>query len=173
MKNADGRGASRLALPAAATAEVAAVAHVPLIRSHLQEAPYVGVLFVGLVLALTVVAILLVVADREVVWLAAAVLPGSAVLAYVLSRTTGLPQLGDDVGNWTEPLGVVALTAELLTVALALAHRTRWAARAWGRPAVVALLLLALGLAATGRAAASTDEKSHPMSMTQADSTRP
>ncbi|HET9759909.1 MAG TPA: multicopper oxidase domain-containing protein, partial [Nocardioidaceae bacterium] len=51
------------------------------------------------------------------------------------------------------------------TVALALAHRARWAAQAGGRPAVVALLLLALGVAATGRAAASTDEKAHPMSM--------
>ncbi len=27
-------------------------------------------------------------------------------------RTIGLPQIGDDIGNWGEPLGIVAIIAE-------------------------------------------------------------
>ena len=37
---------------------------------------------------------------------------GLAILGYVISRTIGLPQIGDDIGNWLEPLGVVAVIAE-------------------------------------------------------------
>ena len=48
-----------------------------------------------------------------------------AVTAFLASRTVGLPQLADDVGNWTEPLGFPALVSESLVVALAAAHLTR------------------------------------------------
>jgi hypothetical protein len=41
-------------------------------------------------------------------------LPVLAILAYALTRSMALAQIGDDVGNWTEPLGIVALTAEAL-----------------------------------------------------------
>lgn len=40
-------------------------------------------------------------------------------MAYVLSPSVGLPEIGDDVGNWLEPLGVVAILAELVCAALA------------------------------------------------------
>ena len=142
-------------MPAAACAVVSAAAHVPLIRGHLQEAPYVGVLFIGLVVVLDVVAVLLLVADRPSVWRAAFVTPALTVVAYVLSRTVGLPEMGDDVGNWTEPLGVVAVTAEVCTCLLVLlrpARLPRSVPRL--RPSLVAAALLALGVAATGRAAA-------------------
>ncbi|MEO7130395.1 MAG: hypothetical protein ABIZ07_03350 [Dermatophilaceae bacterium] len=35
-----------------------------------------------------------------------------ALMGYFLSRTIGLPQIGDDIGNWGEPLGIVAIIAE-------------------------------------------------------------
>src|SRR3954465_2359494 len=38
--------------------------------------------------------------------LAAGGIAASAFAGYVLSRTTGLPSATDDIGNWTEPLGL-------------------------------------------------------------------
>ena len=45
------------------------------------------------------------------------------IVGYVLSRGPGLPNYTDDVGNWTEPLGVISLVVEgalLVTAATAL-----------------------------------------------------
>jgi hypothetical protein len=45
---------------------------------------------------------------------------GTSIVAYVLSRSVGLPQIGDDIGNWLDPLGIAALSAEALTAVPAL-----------------------------------------------------
>jgi hypothetical protein len=42
-------------------------------------------------------------------WLASAGLVTSVMIAYVLSRTTGIPQDSGDIGNWGEPLGIAML----------------------------------------------------------------
>jgi hypothetical protein len=52
--------------------------------------------------------------------LAAAGLAASAVAGYVLSRTTGLPHATDDIGNWTEPLGLASLFVEGAVIAASL-----------------------------------------------------
>ncbi|MGZ4469685.1 MAG: hypothetical protein ACXVXB_14465 [Nocardioidaceae bacterium] len=143
-------------LPAAAAAVVGAAAHVPVTEDHLRQAPYIGVLFIGLEIALVVIAVLLLVRDSALVWTAAAVVPALAVVSYVVSRTIGLPQIGDDVGNWTEPLGVVSVVSETLMVVLALGHRSRVAGgRGRLAPAVVATVLLVGGMGATARAASA------------------
>jgi hypothetical protein len=49
----------------------------------------------------------------------------AAVVGYLASRTIGLPQIGDDVGNWTEPLGIPAVASEALMVVLAWTHLRR------------------------------------------------
>jgi hypothetical protein len=54
-RSADGR-----ALPLAALALVAAAAHVPVTPEHLQEARYIGVLFIALEFACVVLAVALV-----------------------------------------------------------------------------------------------------------------
>ena len=51
-------------------------------------------------------------------WAAAALLPLGAALAFVVSRTVGLPQGADDIGNWTEPLGLASLFVEGCLVVL-------------------------------------------------------
>ena len=51
---------------------------------------------------------------------AAAAIAASAIVGYVLSRTTGLPNATDDIGNWTEPLGLASLVVEGCVVAVAL-----------------------------------------------------
>jgi hypothetical protein len=53
--------------------------------------------------------------------LAAGAIAASAFAGYVLSRTTGLPSATDDIGNWTEPLGLASLVVEGCVVALVLA----------------------------------------------------
>jgi hypothetical protein len=52
--------------------------------------------------------------------LAAGGVAASAFLGYVLSRTTGLPNATDDIGNWTEPLGLASLVVEGCVIAVAL-----------------------------------------------------
>jgi hypothetical protein len=68
-------------------------------------------------------------------FLAAAALAGSALVGYVLNRTTGLPNASGDTGNWTEPLGLASLFVEGSVVAVALAafFRTRGVERITAR----------------------------------------
>ena len=59
--------------------------------------------------------------DASPLWLlAAAGLAASVFAGYVLSRTTGLPSATDDIGNWTEPLGLASLVVEGFVIALGL-----------------------------------------------------
>lgn len=101
---------------------VAAATHVPLIREHLEEAPYVGIGFLLLSVACVALAGVILVVRADAVWLLSGAICLAAVVAFLASRTIGLPQIGDDVGNWTEPLGFPAVAAELVMVALAAAH---------------------------------------------------
>ncbi|CAN5424922.1 hypothetical protein BH10ACT11_BH10ACT11_08280 [soil metagenome] len=61
---------------------------------------------------------LLLVTRSRLAWSAAAALGASAIAGYVISRTTGLPNATDDVGNWTEPLGLASLFVEGCVVTL-------------------------------------------------------
>ena len=93
--------------------------HVPLIPMHLEEAPYVGVLFIALSVASVVLAVLLIRWDTPLVWYASGAMTLLALVAFFASRTVGLPQIGDDIGNWTEPLGYPAVAVEALVTAAA------------------------------------------------------
>jgi hypothetical protein len=101
---------------------VAAGTHIPLIRSHLEEAPYVGWLFIALSVVCIGLAVVILFVDHVGVWLLSAAVCFASVVAFLASRTIGLPQIGDDVGNWTEPLGIPAVASELLMVVLAGLH---------------------------------------------------
>lgn len=100
---------------------VAGAAHIPVIPAHLREAPYIGVLFIVLTVASFPLAAVLALGDVAAAYLSTAAVMGLALLAYVISRTVGLPQIGDDIGNWLQPLGVVAITAEATALVSALA----------------------------------------------------
>jgi manganese oxidase len=151
--------------PAAAAALVAAAAHVPITGEHLTEAPYLGTGFVALEAACVVLAVLLVVRERRWVWRSAVLVGAAAVGAYAVSRSVGLPQAGDDVGDWANPLGVVAVASELalagVATAVLLARGTgRSAPRQW--PAPVAALSLLLGVSATAMAAGAAQGQMSP-----------
>ncbi|HEU5043392.1 MAG TPA: hypothetical protein VFT75_04580 [Nocardioidaceae bacterium] len=104
---------------AAATLVASGVVHIPVIPMHLEEAPYIGYLFIALTAVCFALAAAVLLVDSMLVWAAGGVVTALAVIAFVLSRTVGLPQIEDDIGNWTEPLGIAAITAETLTVLLA------------------------------------------------------
>lgn len=104
---------------AALTLVVSAAVHIPVTPEHLEEAPYIGYLFIALTAVCFALAAAVLLVDSMLVWAAGGVVTALAVIAFVLSRTVGLPQIEDDIGNWTEPLGIAAITAETLTVLLA------------------------------------------------------
>jgi hypothetical protein len=109
----------------AGAAAVAAAAHVPVIAPHLDEAPYMGVLFIVLTAACSVLAVAALVRDARPVYALAALTCGLAVVGYAATRLVAFPELGDDVGNWLEPLGVVSVAAELVVVAAAVTALSR------------------------------------------------
>lgn len=111
---------------------VVAAVHVPMVPEHLHEAPYIGVLFIALAITGVALAALVVLWDTPAVWITSGTVALLAVIGFLLSRTVGLPEIRDDIGNWTEPLGFPALAAELLATAVAAAalrhlplHHTR------------------------------------------------
>lgn len=98
----------------------AGASHIPVIPSHLREAPYIGVLFILLTVACVVLAALLTWHPDALSYVAAVIMNAAAITAYVLSRTVGLPMIEDDIGNWFEPLGIISVLTEaaaLLTCA--------------------------------------------------------
>lgn len=119
---------SPLRYPAALLAVVAGLAHVPVTPDHLNEAPYIGGLFITLTIACVLLAAALLVWDSPVVWATLGVSCLLAVVAYLLSRTVGLPLMADDVGNWLETLGVVSVLTET-GVVMAAAFALRQASR--------------------------------------------
>ena len=115
------RQASARRWPLAAAALVAAAAHVPVIRPHLDEAPYMGVLFIVLTAACVVLAVAALVRDTVAVYALAALTCTLAILGYIATRLVAFPMLADDVGDWFEPLGVVSVASETVVVLSAVA----------------------------------------------------
>jgi hypothetical protein len=76
------------------------------------ETRYLFWMYIALIAGSVVVAGAVLFTRSRAAFLAAAALAGSAALGYVLSRTTGLPNAKDDIGNWTEPLGLASLFVE-------------------------------------------------------------
>jgi hypothetical protein len=109
----------------AIAALVAAVAHLPVIGPHLAEAPYMGFLFVALTVTCLGVAGAICVRDSTVLYLAAALTCGLAVLGYVATRLVAFPMLADDLGAWLEPLGVLAVGSEVVVVVAAVSALSR------------------------------------------------
>ena len=84
-----------------------------------HETPYIGWMYVGLMLSCLAAAGALIRANLREAWLAALALPASAIAGYTLTRTVGLPQAHGDIGNWSEPLGLAALFVESAVIAIA------------------------------------------------------
>ncbi len=87
-----------------------------------DKAPrYVGVGYWIVELVAIAVAVLLVSGrSLRTAWVLALGVGAGPLVGYVLSRGPGMPDYTDDRGNWTEPIGVIAVTLELVLIALTL-----------------------------------------------------
>jgi hypothetical protein len=113
------RPAARAAeLLAAGGLAVIAAVHLVGVSEKFAEVPYLGVGYVGLIVGAIVSIGLLVKRDRRG-WMLGGGLALATIIGFVLTRTVGLPASSDDIGNWGEPLGIVALIAEAAVVAMA------------------------------------------------------
>lgn len=96
-----------------------ALVHLLDVVDKIQETPYIGWLYIALMIgAIGMAGWLLFDASRRT-WAMVAGLTASVLLAFVLSRTTGLPDATGDIGNWKEPLGLASMFVEACLIALA------------------------------------------------------
>jgi hypothetical protein len=107
-----------------------ALIHLLDVIGKIKETPYLGVMYIGLMVASVVVAFYLLHRGSSLAWAAAGLLAAGTLIGFVLSRTVGLPNATDDVGNWTEGLGLASMFVEAAVIvlagyALALARRER------------------------------------------------
>jgi predicted neutral ceramidase superfamily lipid hydrolase len=86
----------------------------------IKSQAYIGVLYMVLIAACFVAASGLLGRRPRRAWMLAAAVAAVPFLAFVVSRSVGLPGATDDIGNWTEPLGVASLFVEFLVVAISL-----------------------------------------------------
>jgi hypothetical protein len=85
-----------------------------------SETRYLFWMYVALIVGSVVTAGAVLFSRARLPLLVAAGLAASALIGFVLSRTTGLPNATDDIGNWTEPLGLASLFVEATVMAAAL-----------------------------------------------------
>jgi hypothetical protein len=158
--------------PGAVVLLVVAAVHVPVTPEHLHEATYIGVLFIALSTACVALAVLVIIADSTPVWLATVVANALALIAYVVSRSTALPQIGGDVGNWTEPLGMAAVLAEVVSVLIAASVLIEHVPRKWTLWGLVAATVLFTAGCSTAIGEAS-HQHTMPDGTTMTDSAMP
>ena len=105
---------------AVAVVGLAGVALIHVLDAHdtFASSTYKGLLYLGLIGGTLVCAAALVRRSDLRAWAAGGAFSAGAFLAFVVSRTVGLPQGADDIGNWWEPLGLASLFVEGCVVAL-------------------------------------------------------
>jgi hypothetical protein len=87
-----------------------------------SETRYIFWLYVALIAGCVLQSAALLFAHRAspaLRWSGVLLLVVAPLVGYVLSRSTGLPSDGGDIGNWSEPLGLVSMLVEALVIALA------------------------------------------------------
>ena len=100
-----------------------AVTHLTDLPEKLEEAPYMAVMFCGLIVASAALGIVLAIRrDPALVWPLAGTLAALPLTGYVLSRSVALPQLEDHVGDWLNPAGIASLVFEALLIAVSVMH---------------------------------------------------
>jgi hypothetical protein len=108
-----------------------ALIHVLQLPDAFAAIDYLGVLFIIAIVAALGLAALMTRMSDEVIWAATGLLPALLLIGFVLSRTSGLPGFTDDVGDWSERLGLLSLVVEGLLVCLSatvlMSHETRLA----------------------------------------------
>ena len=96
-----------------------ALIHLLDVIGKIKETPYLGVMYIALMAASVAVAFYLLHTGAPLAWAAAGLLAAATLAGFVLSRTTGLPNASDDIGNWTEGLGLASMFVEGAVIVLA------------------------------------------------------
>jgi hypothetical protein len=97
-----------------------ALIHLLDVVGKMQEVPYMGWMFIGLIVSCLAIGAALIASDDPRAWAAAGALAGATLVGYCLSRTFGLPgEGGAEIGNWSEGLGMASLMIEAIVVLLA------------------------------------------------------
>jgi hypothetical protein len=92
---------------------------------HYRAAPYIGVLFVANFVG-SLVSAFGIYRDALWGWLLGILIAGGAFVAYVVSRSIGLPGFEHAIGRWSGPMGVFSLVVEALFVALFVSAVAVW-----------------------------------------------
>lgn len=95
------------------------VIHVLEIQGQLSGAAWLTASFVLLGVIAPIVGLWLLARPSPAAWQVSALVCVSAFAGYVLTRSVPVPGDTGDVGNWLEPLGVVALMTEGIVTILA------------------------------------------------------
>lgn len=88
--------------------------------TELKDPAYLGYGYWVLELGGLVCAALLFSPARRIGWVLALGLAVGPLVGIIVSRSVGLPDATDDIGNWFEPLGVIAMIVEAALLVLAL-----------------------------------------------------
>jgi hypothetical protein len=88
--------------------------------STIKAHAYIGVLYMVLIGACLAAACALLGRRPRRAWMLTAAVAVAPFLAYVVSRSVGLPGAPENIGNWTEPLGLAALFVEFIVMAISL-----------------------------------------------------
>lgn len=89
-----------------------AAIHLLDLPGKIEETPYLGVAYILLIVAALVIAERVFTNGTQIDFVAAALLSFSALLAFTVNRTVGMPYATGDIGNWLEPLGLLSLAVE-------------------------------------------------------------
>jgi hypothetical protein len=96
-----------------------ALIHLLDLPGKIEETPYLGWLFIALIVTSVGLAGMLAVRDDRAAFLAAGGVAALVIIGYVINRTVGLPGAMEDIGNWLEPLGPASLFVEGTVVLVA------------------------------------------------------
>lgn len=81
-----------------------------------DEVRYLGVGYVLVIAASLVLAEIISTRDDKSAMYASAALAAAVLIGFIVNRTVGMPNAKDDIGNWSEPLGLASLFVEAITV---------------------------------------------------------
>jgi hypothetical protein len=116
-----------------------ALIHVLQLPAAFAAIGYLGALFIAAIVACLGLAAVMTRTSDDRAWTASGGLAALILLGYVISRTIGLPGFTDDIGEWSETLGLASMVAEGFVVFVAgsvLVSRGYVMHRAAGAPAM-------------------------------------
>jgi|tagenome__1003787_1003787.scaffolds.fasta_scaffold20899426_2 hypothetical protein len=97
-----------------------AVTHAAEASDKFEEVPYQGYLFIALIVACVALAALSRVMSPTLWWTGALTVSVVPFVLFIVSRTAGLPSGEDDIGAWSEPMGIASLVFEAVTAIVAM-----------------------------------------------------